>query len=130
MSISGLCRLPLPGLVCLLFLFAAASASAGLFYPGANRLEPSPDDEQLSCAELDKEITALFDQTYSNRPGLYEDPLNGVAFWVGSLHYWPVAGLGGYSAVLGHLEKRRIHGVERRVELLRRLKSRRHCFEQ
>lgn len=111
-------------------LLLTASVSAGLFYPRPEKLQPLPGDVAKSCPELDQEIVSLLPLTYSERPGFYQDPLNGAALWVGSLHTPAAYALLGYTASMDYLDWRRRFPVQQRIELLQRLKARRHCFEE
>lgn len=91
---------------------------------------PSRGDKDLSCAQLQQAINNLEPLTYSYKPGAYDDPLTGIAALGGTLInpvLWVAGGVefGGWM-----VENKRIQPTENRIEVLRRLKAERHCFER
>lgn len=90
---------------------------------------PSPADRQKNCLALEQEIAALQPRTYSYKPGFYNDPYQGTSVWVGTTLFMPAYALSGYLAYLQYQEDARIISAEERIEALRHLKARQHCFE-
>lgn len=90
---------------------------------------PSAADRQRNCLALEQEIAALQPQTYSYKPGFYDDPYQGASVWVGTTLFMPAYALSGYLAYLDYQENARIISAEERIEALRHLKARQHCFE-
>ncbi len=93
---------------------------------------PAPEglnkDRTLSCRELEQEMVSLVPQTYSYKPGFFDDSLQGAALWLGSEYkeaYWFVL----YGLYFDYQESRRIIPAEDRIEVLRRLKAEKRCFE-
>ncbi len=86
-------------------------------------------DEELSCQELDRQIAQLMPQTYSSKPGFYEDPYHGAAIWGGVLLAPAALGYLPYSGVVEYEEYSRIQNAQSRIEALRYLKARRRCYE-
>jgi len=90
---------------------------------------PSAEDRQKNCIALEQEIAGLQPHTYSYKPGFYDDPYQGVSVWVGTTLFMPAYALSGYLAYLQYQENARIISAEERIEVLRHLKARHHCFE-
>ncbi len=113
-------------------LLVFSTVRADVIYPGPERLPPDVAEVTTSCAELDQEIVSVRSLTYPSRPGINEDPVNGIGFWVGSMFSGGARvayGLLGYTGYRDHEERARIHAVERQIEVLRRRKAHQHCFE-
>ncbi len=100
------------------------------------RLYPRPmgpqfqaEDAALNCRQLDQTIAVLESDTYSAKPGFYEDPYHGASIWVGAI--WAPGALAylGYSGVAEYYEDDRINDSQNRIEALRRMKARLHCYE-
>lgn len=92
--------------------------------------QPTAADEAMSCLQLEHEIRALQPQTYSYKPGFYEDSTQGAAIWVGSTMFWPVLGVVAWSGYYEYAEGGRKVSAENRLAELRQLKAEKHCFEQ
>ncbi len=92
--------------------------------------QPTAEDAAMSCLQLEHEIRALQPQTYSYKPGFYEDSTQGAALWVGTTMYWPVLGVVAWSGYYEYAEGGRKVSAENRLEELRQLKAELHCFEQ
>lgn len=90
---------------------------------------PSAADRQKNCIALEQEIAGLQPRTYSYKPGFYDDPYQGASVWVGTTLFMPAYALSGYLAYLQYQENARIISAEDRIEVLRHLKARHHCFE-
>lgn len=86
-------------------------------------------DEQLDCRQLEQRLSALEGQSYSAKPGFYEDPYTGASIWIGSL--WVPGALSylGYSAIAEYQENDRLHHTQSRIEGLRRMKANLRCHE-
>jgi hypothetical protein len=86
-------------------------------------------DEQLSCRQLDQQLASLEMDTYSAKPGFYEDPYAGASIFVGAV--WAPGTLAylGYSGVAEYYEQDRVGKAENRIEALRRMKARLRCYE-
>ena len=84
----------------------------------------------MSCLQLEHEIRALQPQTYSYKPGFYEDSTQGAAIWVGSTMFWPVLGVVAWGGYYEYAEGGRKVSAENRLAELRQLKAELHCFEQ
>lgn len=91
--------------------------------------EPTGREQTLSCNALEREIARLTPDTYSYQPGFYEDPYHGASIWIGTTILMPAYALSGYVEYLRYQERGRIISAEDRIEMLRRLKARKHCFE-
>ncbi|MCU7918486.1 MAG: hypothetical protein KZQ99_16440 [Candidatus Thiodiazotropha sp. (ex Dulcina madagascariensis)] len=100
------------------------------------RMYPRPDgpvyqegDDQLSCRQLDQRLTRLETQTYSAKPGFYEDPYTGASIWIGAL--WVPGALTylGYSGIAEYHENDRTQAARSRIEALRRMKANLRCYE-
>ena len=96
---------------------------------------PVDPDEMLltrSCEELDYAITYLLPDTYSYKPGFYDDKYHGAAIW-GSItdefsifeHSWLFLP---YSWLVGYLEEGQQHKAFYQVEKMRRAKAMKNCF--
>lgn len=91
---------------------------------------PGKQDKKLTCAQLQEAINRLEPLTYSYKPGAYDDPLTGIAV-LGATIINPVFAVAGGVEYGGWMmEKKRIQPAENRIEVLRRLKAERHCFER
>ncbi len=92
--------------------------------------QPTAADEAMSCLQLEHEIRALQPQTYSYKPGFYEDPTQGAAIWVGSTMFWPALGVVAWGGYYEYAEGGRKVTAENRLSELRLLKAEKHCFEE
>ncbi len=101
-----------------------------------SRIYPRPmgpqfqmEDAALNCRQLDQAIAALENDTYSAKPGFYEDPYTGASIWIGAI--WAPGALAylGYSGVAEYYEGDRVSDSQNRIEALRRIKARQHCYE-
>lgn len=90
---------------------------------------PSAADRQKNCIALEQEIAGLQPQTYSYKPGFYDDPYQGVSVWVGTTLFMPAYALSGYLGYLQYQENARIISAEERIEVIRHVKAQHHCFE-
>lgn len=103
---------------------------------------PYDNDGLKSCLELDDEINAILPATYRYIPGFYEDSYNAGSIWLGTtdassgvilsgfirevpIWYYYL----GYSAYKRHTEEQRIRDSGNRIEVLRRVKARKRCYE-
>ncbi|MBT2969568.1 MAG: hypothetical protein B6D72_08830 [gamma proteobacterium symbiont of Ctena orbiculata] len=86
-------------------------------------------DEAMDCRQLEQRLAELESQTYSAKPGFYEDPYTGASIWIGSL--WVPGALSylGYSAIAEYQENDRLHYNQSRIEGLRRIKANLRCHE-
>ncbi|AKH22014.1 hypothetical protein AAY24_02820 [Sedimenticola thiotaurini] len=91
--------------------------------------EPSRNEQILTCEALEREIAQLTPDTYSYQPGFYEDPYHGASIWIGTTILMPAYALSGYVEYLRYQERGRMISAEDRIEMLRRLKAQKHCFE-
>jgi hypothetical protein len=91
---------------------------------------PTAYDQQKSCRQLELELRSLQPETYSYKPGFYEDPQQGAAIWVGTTMFWPAYGVVVWSAMSEYEEQGRMINAENRIAELRQLKADRRCFEQ
>ena len=91
--------------------------------------EPTTAQRMLSCGDLEREIARLQPLTYSYQPGFYEDPYQGAAVTIGTTMFMPAYFASGFIAYLDFQEKGRIISAEEKIELLRRLKAEKRCFE-
>ncbi len=113
-------------------LLVLSTVRADVIYPTPQELPADMAEETKSCAELDQEIVSVLPLTYPSRPGLDEDPINGIGFWVGSMFSGGARvayGLLGYTGYRDHEDRMRIHSVAQQIEVLRRRKAHQHCFE-
>ncbi|MEW7977236.1 MAG: hypothetical protein AB2814_07295 [Candidatus Sedimenticola endophacoides] len=90
---------------------------------------PTPEDQALSCQQIEQEMLRLQPLTYSHQPGFYDDPYQGIFFWTGTTLFWPVYAGHGLSAHLAYQERGRIVAAQDRIATLRVLKARMRCFE-
>ena len=111
-------------------LLASPIMTAGWgLYPQPLTPRFEPGDRELTCDKLNLEIARLNPQTYSTKPGFYDDPLHGASIWGGAVWapglwvYLP------YSGVADYAEYSRMHETMNRIEALRYLKARRRCHE-
>ncbi len=114
--------------LCLLIAGSTQLQAVQLFRTPVSPM-PQGNDEAMSCSELEREITNLAPLTYSYKPGFYENPYEGGALLLGTtisqaFYLYPV-----YDYYLDYREQARIIPAEDRLELLRRLKADKHCFE-
>jgi hypothetical protein len=107
---------------------AIGQADGVSLYPHPPAPAIRPADRDLSCAQLDREIAELEPLTYSYKPGFYQDPAHGAAIWGGALAP-PVAGYLIYSGVAEYYDEERMLDARNRIEVLRRLKAYRRCYE-
>ncbi|MCU7877655.1 MAG: hypothetical protein AAES65_14905 [Candidatus Thiodiazotropha sp. (ex. Lucinoma kazani)] len=86
-------------------------------------------DEQLSCRQLEQQLSHFESQSYSDKPGFYEDPYTGASIWIGAL--WVPGALSylGYSGIAEYHENDRIHHAQSRIDALRRMKANLRCHE-
>ncbi len=132
------------GMMCPLVLASAPQASEALedakqplaSAPDVYRTPPSgelaKEDLAKSCRELEQEMRVLVPQTYSYKPGFYDDPVHGTALWLGiTSTVAPIVSYGifGYSGYVEHQENKRIHTAQDRIGQLRQLKAEKRCFE-
>jgi hypothetical protein len=90
---------------------------------------PSLADQGLSCAQLQRAINSVNPLTYSYKPGMYDDVINGASVLAGTFIAYPFyLGLG-WTTYLEHSENKRIEIAQNRIEELRQLKAERRCFE-
>ena len=90
--------------------------------------EDSGEDRALTCRQLEQEMASLTPKTYGYKPGFYDDPIQGMGMWGGTV-YWPIYSVTWYGAYYDYQESRRIISAEDRIEILRRLKAEKRCFE-
>jgi hypothetical protein len=86
-------------------------------------------DEQLDCRQLEQRLSQLESQSYSAKPGFYEDPYTGASIWIGSLWVPGAFSYLGYSAIAEYQEYDRLHHAQSRIEGLRRMKANLRCHE-
>ncbi len=94
---------------------------------------PSPiyqsGDQDLSCRQLEVELSALEPLTYSYKPGFYRDPAHGAAILVGMAE--PIAwSYFIYSGLAEYYDEKRMMDARHRIAVLRQLKAYRYCYEQ
>ena len=115
-------------LACLALPAASLDAGPSLYpHPLAPRYEPG--DDQLTCRDLEDRLSALQMETYSDKPGFYEDPYTGASLWGGILWTEGAWSYLAYSGVADYAEYLRTSKAADRMEALRRLKARRRCHE-
>ncbi|MCU7798029.1 MAG: hypothetical protein KZQ73_11765 [Candidatus Thiodiazotropha sp. (ex Semelilucina semeliformis)] len=115
-------------LSCLLVLAPALTAGPSLYpQPVTPRFEEG--DDQLTCRELEQQLSSLSRQTYSDKPGFYDDPYHGASIWAGTLWAPGAWGYLAYSGTAEYTEHARVHEAASRIEALRHLKARRRCYE-
>ncbi len=113
-------------------LLLLSTVRADIIYPIPEKLPPDVAEATRSCEDLDREIVSVLPLTYPARPGINEDPINGIGFWVGSMFSGGARaayGLLGYTGYRDHQDRMRMHSVEQQIEVLRRRKAHQHCFE-
>jgi hypothetical protein len=123
-------RYTLPLLLTLLLIsISAISDDKPRAYP--RPVEPlyEEEDKQLNCRQLEQRLSQLESQSYTAKPGFYEDPYTGASIWIGSL--WVPGALSylGYSAIAEYQENDRLHHTQSRIEALRRMKANLRCHE-
>lgn len=92
--------------------------------------QPSAEMSAKSCRDLEYELAALQPKTYSYKPDFYNDPVQGTAVWVSATSFWlPAYGVLGYTGYYAYQENERIYQAQDRIEMLRRAKAEKHCFE-
>jgi hypothetical protein len=112
----------------LTLLTTTLHAGPGLYpQPLTPRFEAG--DERLTCRDLEERLAALYMQTYSGKPGFYDDPYNGASLWAGTLWSPGAWSYLAYSGVADYAEYARMHDAENRMQALRYLKARRRCHE-
>ena len=116
---------PLIALACLL----PSLGLAGGLYPQPLTPQFKEADETLSCDELDLEIARMTPQTYSDKPGFYEDPYHGASIWGGAIWAPGAWSYLAYSGVAEYAENSSMQEAQNRIEALRYLKARRRCHE-
>ena len=116
-------------LAALLLPVSSASSAATRLYP--QPLTPVFDeaDEQMTCDELNLEIARLNPQTYSLKPGFYDDPYHAASIWIGAIWAPGAWSYMAYSGVAEFSESSRMKDAENRIEALRYLKARRRCHD-
>ncbi|PCJ31946.1 MAG: hypothetical protein COA90_04755 [Gammaproteobacteria bacterium] len=98
-------------------------------------VEATEEFYQYSCVQLDKSIRNLYPYKYSYKPGFYEDDFNRIAVVSITSDIVPVLkGLLGvfyltYSNLVEEKERRRVLGVDKKIEMLQQVKAEKHCFE-
>ncbi|MES9862029.1 MAG: hypothetical protein ABW157_06990 [Candidatus Thiodiazotropha sp. LLP2] len=99
------------------------------FYPRPTGPVFQAGDEQLNCRQLDQQLATLESDTYSAKPGFYEDPYTGASIFIGAV--WAPGALAylGYSGAAEYYESDRVNDAQNRIEALRRMKAKRHCYE-
>jgi len=107
----------------------ASTPSAGTLYPQPLVPRFEAGDEQLTCDELNFQLARLIPQTYSSKPGFYNDPYHGTSIWGGAVWAPGAWSYLAYSGVAEYAEYNRIHHAQNRIEALRYLKARRRCHE-
>jgi hypothetical protein len=103
--------------------------SEAKFYPRPMGPSYRPGDEQLNCRQLDEQLARLESDTYSGKPGFYEDPFAGASIFIGAV--WAPGALAymGYSGAAEAYENNRISEAQNRIEALRRMKAKMRCYE-
>jgi hypothetical protein len=92
--------------------------------------QPNAEIAAKSCRDLEYELAALQPKTYSYKPNFYDDPVQGTAVWVSATAFWPLSyGVLGYTGYYEYQENERIYKAQDRIEMLRRAKAEKHCFE-
>ncbi len=91
-----------------------------------------PGDSEMSCAELDTEIGLLYQQALEMAPpGFADDSLNQGSMIIGTLYFSP-AFL--YTLRNELIDKPRVYeridAIIKRIEVLKRYKAAKHCFER
>ncbi|MCG8016443.1 MAG: hypothetical protein JAY97_09530 [Candidatus Thiodiazotropha sp. 'RUGA'] len=106
-----------------------ADRSGTPFYPRPMGPTFEAGDERLNCRQLDQQLATLENDTYSAKPGFYEDPYAGASIFVGAV--WAPGALAylGYSGAAEFYEQDRVSEAQNRVEALRRMKARLRCYE-
>jgi hypothetical protein len=115
-------------LMCLLLLTSALHAGPGL-YPQPLTPHFEAGDEKLTCRDLEQRLSSRYMQTYSSKPGFYDDPYNGISLWVGALWSPGAWSYLAYSGVADYAEYARMYKAKNRIQALRYLKARRRCNE-
>ena|GEM_PF-3526139 len=113
-------------------------------YPKPRAPTPSVGDSQKTCVAIDDEIVALTPLTYRLVPDFYDDPKNAAAIWLTTtkvvlFDFFPDEvplteiplgyGLLAYPGYKKYKEEERIRLASQRIEVLRRVKARKRCFE-
>ncbi|MEW8300608.1 MAG: hypothetical protein AB2724_20065 [Candidatus Thiodiazotropha sp.] len=122
-------RYTLPLLLMLLVSSPQLSADDQRAYPRPVEPRYEESDKALDCRQLEQRLAGLESQSYSAKPGFYEDPYTGASIWIGSL--WVPGALSylGYSAIAEYHENDRLHHNLSRIEGLRRIKANLRCHE-
>ncbi len=103
-------------------------AGPGL-YPPPLTPQFEEGDELLTCSELNQQIAQLSPQTYSSKPGFYDDPYHAASLWSGAIWVPGAWSYMAYSGVAEYAEESRMQDAQNRIEALRYLKARRRCHE-
>ncbi len=118
-----------------IFILLCSAAASNFSHAGELTLYPHPPspvyqagDRELSCEQLETELSALEPLTYSYKPGFYSDPAHGAAIWAGVLAP-PAWGYLGYSGLAEYYDEKRIIDARHRINVLRRLKAYHRCYE-
>jgi hypothetical protein len=112
-----------------LLLTIPVTLSARGLYPQPLTPHFEEGDNELTCDELNLEIARLYPQSYSDKPGFYDDPLHGAAIWGGAIWAPGLWSYLPYSGVADYAEHSRQRDSMSRIEALRYLKARRRCHE-
>lgn len=122
--------LPNPGTILLIILLTQTiplQAVGMLRQPVA--ITPLPGDAAKSCIELEREITRITPLSYSYKPHFYNNPYQGAAVMAGTVSSPAFYLYSAFDYFLDYRESRRILSTQDRLEILRRLKAEKHCFE-
>lgn len=113
-------------------------------YPKPQAPTPSAGDSQKTCVALDDEIVALTPLTYRLVPDFYDDPKNAAIIWLTTtkvvlFDFFPDNAplteiplgysLLAYPGYKKYKEEERIRLASQRIDVLRRVKARKRCFE-
>ncbi len=116
-------------LVSALLLAVPLSVAGPSLYPQPLNPQFEEGDENLTCDELNLRIARLNPQTYSSKPGFYDDPYHAASIWIGAVWVPGAWSYMAYSGVAEYAEYDRMQDAENRIEALRYLKARRRCHE-
>ena len=118
-----------PLLAAFLLPVASTTSAGPQLYPQPLTPVFEAGDEQLNCDELNLEIARLNPQTYSQKPGFYDDPYHAASIWIGAIWAPGAWSYMAYSGVAEISERDRMRDAGNRIEALRYLKARRRCHE-
>lgn len=115
-------------------VLAAAVVCTTSAYAGTATVAAAPEmvvtgksDEHKSCSELYNEFRALYEQTYSRQPSVWDSSVDTVAAAVGTV-FPPAYLVWGLSTVEGFIGHRREASVQSRMAALRDVSARKQCF--